>query len=80
MKFDSLCRPMSVKALFEPTIWNNYVEPALPDRTAFVLEHQSSSSLGNERVETDGDQRWTARQALDSRINHGLVSFRIVHR
>lgn len=31
---------------------------SLPDRTAFVLEHQSSSSLGNERVETDGDQRW----------------------
>lgn len=36
----------------------------MPDRTAFVLEHQSSSSLGKERVETDGDQRWTASQAL----------------
>ncbi|MCD7466004.1 hypothetical protein HAX54_002313 [Datura stramonium] len=28
------------------------------------LEYQSSSSLGNERVETYGDQRWTASQAL----------------
>ncbi|MCD7471890.1 hypothetical protein HAX54_012669 [Datura stramonium] len=41
-----------------------YIEPTLPDRTAFVLEYQSSSSLGNERVKTDGDQRWTASQAL----------------
>lgn len=43
-----------------------YVEPALPDRTAFVLEHQSSSSLGKEGVETDGDQRWTASQGGES--------------
>lgn len=41
----------------------------MPDRTAFVLEHQSNSSLGNERVETDGDQRWAA-----SDMNH---SFRV---
>lgn len=54
-----------------------YIEPALPDRTAFVLEHQSSSSLGNERVETDGDQRWTASQALAGGERAEAVVFQI---